>query len=166
MAIALDLKPLVTWTDERFDALCRANPDWNFELTAEGALIVVAPVGGLNGSEESEVIRQLGNWNVETGSGKTFSSQTVFSLPNGSKRMPDAAWVQLERWEALTPEEQRGYVPLAPDFAVEVRSPTDELATLQEKMRDYVDAGVRLGWLIDPQNRKVEIYREGDRPVE
>ncbi|MEO1134171.1 MAG: Uma2 family endonuclease [Cyanobacteria bacterium J06639_1] len=166
VAIALDLKPLVTWTDERFGALCRANPDWNFELTAAGELIVVAPVGGLGGTNEASIIGQLWNWDADGKLGKVFSSQTVFSLPNGAKRMPDAAWVKLERWEALAPEEQRGYVPLAPDFAVEVRSPTDDLETLQVKMREYVDAGVRLGWLIDPQQRRVEIYREGDRPVE
>ncbi|MEO1133074.1 MAG: Uma2 family endonuclease [Cyanobacteria bacterium J06639_1] len=165
MTIALDLKPLVTWTDDRFVELCRANPDWNFELTAQGELIVVAPVGMSGGRREADTIGQLWLWNRETELGEVFSSQTVFSLPNGSKRMPDVAWMSRDRLNTVPPDRQDGYVPIAPDFAIEVRSPTDDLETLQAKMREYVECGVRLSWLIDPQNKRVEIYR-GDREVE
>ncbi|MEO0854048.1 MAG: Uma2 family endonuclease [Cyanobacteria bacterium J06648_11] len=165
MTIALDLKPLVAWTDERFAALCRANPDWNFELTAEGELVVVAPVGRSSGRREVQTIGQLWDWDRDETKGEAFSSQTVFCLPNGAKRMPDAACVSRERLDRLPPSQQDGYIHLAPDFAIEVRSPTDDLETLQAKMREYVECGVRLSWLIDPQNKRVEIYR-GDREVE
>ena len=166
MAIALDLKPLVEWTDDRFVELCQANPDLNFELTANGELIVVTPVGRSGGRREAQTIGQLWNWDRHETFGEVFSSQTVFCLPNGSKRMPDAAWVSHQRLEQLPPSQQDGYIHLAPDFVIEVRSPSDELQPLQEKMREYIECGVRLGWLIDPQHRQVEIYRDGDRAVD
>jgi Uma2 family endonuclease len=148
-------------TDEQFYQLCQDNRELNFERNAKGELIIMPPVGGESGNRESELIIDLGIWNRQTRLGYTFSSSTVFKLPNGGERSPDAAWIRRERWEALTPEQRRKFPPIAPDFVIELRSQTDNLSVLQEKMREYLDAGVRLGWLINPQQQQVEIYRLG-----
>jgi Uma2 family endonuclease len=146
-------------TPEEFEKLCQDNPDRSFELTANGELIVMPPVGGESGNTESELGIDLGIWNRQTRLGKTFSSSTVFVLPNGAQRSPDAAWVELSRWEALTPEQRKKFPPLSPDFVIELRSETDRLPPLREKMAEYRSNGVRLGLLIDPKNKQVEIYR-------
>ncbi len=117
------------------------------------------PVGGESGNREADFIADLVIWNRQTGLGYVFSSSTVFKLPNGGSRSPGAAWVQKERWEALPSEQRRKFPPIAPDFVIELRSETDDLATLQAKMQEYLDAGVKLGWLINPQQQQVEIYR-------
>ncbi len=148
-----------------FDRLCQINPDLRLELTKDGELIVMPPVGGESGNYESELAIDLGNWNRRTRLGKTFSSSTIFILPNGSKKSPDAAWVELSRWEALTPEDRKKFPPLAPDFVIELRSETDRLPDLQAKMQEYRDNGVRLGWLINPQQQQIEIYRLGGEVV-
>ncbi|WP_017328368.1 Uma2 family endonuclease [Synechococcus sp. PCC 7336] len=162
---AIVLEPAIALTDEQFEALCRQNPERNFEMSAKGELIVVAPVGGESGRCEIQLLYQLEGWNEAHRLGIAFSSQTCFKLPNGAKRMPDAAWVRRDRWQALSPAERQGFVPFAPDFAAEIRSPADPLPPLQAKLREYLDAGVRLAWLIDPQRRVVEIYRP-EREVE
>jgi Uma2 family endonuclease len=151
-------------THEEFEKLCQDNPDRSFELTATGELIVMPPVGGESGNSESELGADLVIWNRQTRLGKTFSSSTIFILPNGAGRSPDAAWVELSRWEALTPEQRTKFPPLAPDFVIELRSATDRLAPLQEKMEEYRSNGVRLGLLINPKNKQVEIYRPGQEP--
>jgi Uma2 family endonuclease len=156
--ISLDLST-VKFTAEQFDRLCEANPDRSFELTAQGVLVIMPPVGVESGNYESELGVDLGIWNRQTRLGKTFSSSTVFTLPNGSKRSPDAAWVELSRWESLSKEERKKFALLAPDFVIELRSETDRLPPLQLKMAEYRDNGVRLGWLINPRDRQVEIYR-------
>jgi Uma2 family endonuclease len=148
-------------TDEQFYQLCRSNPDLTIERSAKGALIVMSPVGGEGGSYESEFGIDLGIWNRQSKLGKTFSSSTLFKLPNGGDRSPDAAWVELSRWQALTPEQKRKFPPIAPDFVIELRSPTDDLELLQAKMQEYMDAGVGLGWMFNPQDQQVEIYRQG-----
>jgi Uma2 family endonuclease len=163
--VVLNLEPVVRLTDEQFYQLCIANQDLKLERTAKGELIVVAPVGGESGAQEADLITDLNNWNRQTQLGRVFSSSTIFHLPNGADRSPDAAWVKLERWEALTPEQRVKFPPLVPDFIIELRSLCDRLKLLQEKMQEYLDNGLRLGWLIDPQNRQVEIYRLG-QPVE
>lgn len=147
-------------SDEQFYQLCMHNPDLVFERDARGALILMSPVGGESGNSELEFGIDLGNWNRRTQLGKVFSSSTIFNLPGGGSRSPDAAWVELSRWQALTPEQRQKFPPIAPDFVMELRSPSDRLATLQEKMQEYMDSGVRLGWLIDPQMQQVEIYRQ------
>jgi Uma2 family endonuclease len=149
---------------EEFEKLCQDNPDRSFELTATGELIVMAPVGGESGNYESELGGELFVWNRQTRLGKTFSSSTIFVLPNGAERSPDAAWVELSRWEALTPEQRRKFPPLAPDFVIELRSATDRLPPLREKMEEYRSNGVRLGLLINPKNKQVEIYRREQEP--
>lgn len=159
-ATVINLEAIANFTREKFYALCIANPDLQLERTNDGELIVMSPVGGESGNSEAELMTDLAIWNRQTKSGKVFSSSTIFSLPNGSDRSPDAAWVKLERWEALTPKEQIGFPPICPDFAIELRSATDRLKPLQAKMQEYLDNGLRLGWLIDPQNQQVEIYRQ------
>jgi Uma2 family endonuclease len=151
-------------TPEEFEKLCQDNPDRAFELTANGELIVMPPVGGESGNSELELGGELFVWNRQARLGKIFSSSTVFVLPNGAQRSPDAAWVELSRWEALTPEQRRKFPPLAPDFVIELRSATDRLPPLQEKMEEYRANGVRLGLLIDPKNKQVEIYRPEKEP--
>ncbi len=148
-------------TDEQFYQLCQNNRELKFERGVKGELIIMSPVGGESGNREAELIIDLGVWNRQTGLGYTFSSSTIFKLPNGADRSPDAAWIRRERWEALTPEQRRKFPPIAPDFVIELRSATDNLEMLREKMREYLDAGVRLGWLINPQQQQVEIYRVG-----
>jgi Uma2 family endonuclease len=151
-------------TSEEFEKLCQDNPDRSFELTATGELIVMAPVGGESGNSESELGADLVIWNRKTRLGKTFSSSTIFVLPSGAQRSPDAAWVELSRWEALTLEQRAKFPPLAPDFVIELRSATDRLLPLREKMEEYRSNGVRLGLLINPKNKQVEIYRPGQEP--
>jgi Uma2 family endonuclease len=152
-------------THEQFERLCQNNPDRSFELTKDGELEIMPPTGGESGKKESKLITRLTNWNEQTELGETFSSSTAFILPNGAERSPDAAWVERSRWEALTPEQREKFPPLAPDFVIELRSKSDSLTKLQQKMQEYRDNGVRLGWLINPQAQTVEIYRQG-RDVE
>jgi Uma2 family endonuclease len=147
-------------TPEQFEVLAIANQDLQLERTAQGELIVNPPTGGESGKRNLKISVQFGNWveeNEELGEG--FDSSTGFTLPDGAIRSPDASWVSRERWESLTPEQKKGFVPLCPDFVIELRSESDSLATLQTKMCEYIDNGTRLGWLIDPRNRRVEIYR-------
>jgi len=148
-------------TDEQFYQLCVSNPEIPLERNAQGALIVMSPVGGDSGSREMELGIDLGNWNRQTNLGKVFSSSTLFKLPGGGDRSPDAAWVELSRWQALTPEQRQKFPPIAPDFVMELRSRTDDLETLQAKMQEYMNSGVRLGWMFNPQDQQVEIYRQG-----
>ncbi|NJN29780.1 MAG: Uma2 family endonuclease [Synechococcales cyanobacterium RM1_1_8] len=151
----------VQLSDEQFYQLCVTNPDLRVERSAEGVLIVMSPVGGESGAQEADFITDLNIWNRKTQLGKVFSSATIFRLPNGANRSPDAAWVERSRWNALTKEEQIKFPPIAPDFVIELRSRTDSLKVLQEKMQEYMDSGVRLGWMFDPQGQAVEIYRLG-----
>jgi Uma2 family endonuclease len=157
--VVLNLEPIAHLTDEQFYQLCIANRDLSLEMNAAGELIIVPPVGGESGNQEADLITDLNNWNRQVKLGKVFSSSTIFILPNGAKRSPDVAWVKLERWEALTPEQRKKFPPLVPDFVIELRSETDRLALIQEKMQEYIKNGLRLGLLINPQDRQVEIYR-------
>jgi Uma2 family endonuclease len=153
-------------TPEQFAALAKANRDLRFERTAIGELIVNPPTGGGSGKRNAKIITQLGVWSEANEQlGEYFDSSTGFKLPNGANRSPDVSWVRRDRWDGLTLEEQEGFVPLCPDFVVELQSKTDRLQTLREKMQEYLDNGAQLGWLIDPQNQRVEIYRAG-QPVE
>ncbi len=158
-ALTLNLSPTVELTDEQFYEICQNNRDLKFERNANGELIIMAPIGGESGRHEADLITDLNIWNRQTNLGVVLSSSTGFKLPNGADRSPDAAWVQLERWESLTPEQRRKYPPLCPDFVIELRSETDSLSVLQKKMQEYINNGARLGWLLDPGNRRVEIYR-------
>jgi Uma2 family endonuclease len=160
LPLKVDLKH-VHLSDEQFYQLCITNPDLNIERSAQGVLIVMPPVGGDSGNREMELGTDLTNWNRQTKLGKVFSSSTIFKLPGGGDRSPDAAWVELSRWQALTPEQRQKFPPIAPDFVIELRSRSDSLAMLQEKMQEYMNSGVKLGWLFNPQAQQVEIYRQG-----
>lgn len=151
----------VQFTDEQFYQLCLSNPELTIERDAAGRLIVMSPVGGDSGSREMDLGGEVYIWNRQTQLGKVFSSSTLFKLPGGGSRSPDVAWVELSRWEALTPEQRQKFPPIAPDFVIELRSRSDNLQTLQDKMLEYLQSGVRLGWLFNPQNQQVEIYRQG-----
>jgi Uma2 family endonuclease len=155
----------VELTDEQFYRLCRANDELRFERTAKGELVIMSPVGGVSGNREAGLIGRVWLWNEETNLGKVFSSSTIFRLPKGGDRSPDVAWVRLDRWNALTLEEQEKFPPICPDFVIELRSRTDSLESLREKMQEYLNSGLRLGWLINPQDQQVEIYRR-DQPTE
>ena len=159
-ALILNLSPTIELTNEQFFQLCQHNRDLRLERTATGELIIMPPTGWKSGNQNSRLTQRLGNWTDADGTGLAFDSSTAFILPNGATRSPDASWVRRSRLEALNPDPTR-FLPLAPDFAVELRSASDNLKTLQQKMQEYLANGVRLGWLIDPQNQQVEIYRLG-----
>lgn len=145
--------------------LCRANPDYRIELNAKGEIEIMPPTGGRTGYQNSQLNRALGNWAEQTGGGVVFDSSTGFRLPSGATRSPDAAWVRRERLARLSPSEKSGFLPLTPDFVLELLSGSDSLKVVQGKMEEYRANGVRLGWLLDPEARRVYVYRP-DRPVE
>ncbi|AGY57742.1 Uma2 family endonuclease [Gloeobacter kilaueensis] len=164
-AFTIDLSPIVTLTAEQFDRLCAANPDIKFERTRAGELVVMAPAGGETGRENVELAADFVVWNRKVLLGVVFDSSTCFRLPGGGDRSPDIAWVEKSRWEALSREQQQKFLPLCPDFVLELLSPSDNLHTTRLKMQEYLSCGICLGWLINPQNQQVEIYRSG-QPVE
>lgn len=159
-AITFNLSPTIELTDEQFFQLCRNNQDLRIERTAQGELIIMPPTGWGSGTRNAKLTQRLGNWTDLDGTGIAFDSSTGYTLPNGANRSPDASWISRERLEALNPDPAR-FMPMAPDFAVELRSVTDSLRVTQQKMQEYIACGVRLAWLIDPQNQQVEIYRQG-----
>ena len=155
----LDLKTIIDLTDEQFYQLCRANPDVKFERNANGTLLIMSPTGGETGNRNLEIGADFAIWNRQTKLGVCFDSSTCFKLPNGAQRSPDIAWIKQDRWQALTPAQREQFPPIAPDFVLELLSPSDSLPTTQTKMQEYIDNGVNLGWLINRKNRTVEIYR-------
>ncbi len=160
-ALTLNLSPVVQLNDDNFYNLCQANRDLKLERTAKGELVVMSPTGGEGGKGEADLITDLNIWNRASNLGVVFSSSTGFKLPNGADRSPDASWIRQDRWDALTPEQRKGFAPLCPDFVLELRSESDNMEPLRAKMREYMANGARLGWLIDRKNKKVEIYRQG-----
>ncbi|MBE9223985.1 Uma2 family endonuclease [Phormidium sp. LEGE 05292] len=161
LTFTVNLNPIIKLTDEQFYQLCRANPDVKFERNATGEIIIMSPTGGETGNFNSEINADFVIWNRRTKLGKVFDSSTCFKLPNGADRSPDVAWIQKSRWDALTTEEKEKFPPIAPDFVLELMSPTDSLKETQKKMQEYIDNGVKLGWLINRKNRRLEIYRQG-----
>lgn len=148
-------------TDEEFIQIAAANQDWCFESTKDGELVIMPPTGGNTGRRNSKLTTQLEIWNSANNLGEAFDSSTLFVLPNGARRSPDAAWIRRDRWDALTLEQQDKYPPICPDFVIELVSPSDSVEELRQKMQEYLDNGVELGWLIDPKTRIVEVYRSG-----
>ena len=146
-------------TEDTFYELCRQNPDLRLERTAKGEVIVMPPTGGETGNRNHEINRQLGNWRKADGGGAAFDSSTGFKLPNGANRSPDASWITKTKLAQLTLEQKKVFLPLCPDFAIELRSPSDELDTIKAKMDEYIANGLRLGWLIDPEEKAVYVYR-------
>ena len=165
MEMVLRMEDVVDMDDEHFYALCQNNPDMRLERNANGDVVIMPPTGGDTSRRNAEIIVQLGVWARRDGSGVLFDSSGGFRLPNGTVRSPDAAWVEKGRLEGLSTEERQRFLPLCPDFVVELRSESDSLYAVQEKMREYAACGARLGWLIDPSEQRVEVYRHG-QPVE
>jgi Uma2 family endonuclease len=153
------LKLKLNLTDEQFFQLCQNNRDFRFERNAAGEVIIMSPTGSDTGNCNFDIAVEVGIWNKKTKLGKGFDSSTGFKLPNGKDVSPDVAWIKKERWESLIPEQQGKFAPIAPDFVIELRSSSDNLKSLQKRMREYIENGVRLGWLIDRKNKRVEIYR-------
>ncbi|NCJ06218.1 Uma2 family endonuclease [Synechococcales cyanobacterium C] len=162
--IPLQIPKTLRVSDEQFLEFVKANPELRLERTASGELIAMPPTGSESGFYNSELNVDVGLWNRQQHSGKIFDSSSGFRLPNGAIRSPDVSWVSQTRWDALTPKQRQGFAPLCPDFVVELVSKTDTLAEVQAKMVEYQENGCRLGWLINPKTRTVEIYRP-DRPV-
>jgi Uma2 family endonuclease len=160
-ALKVNLKSVLELTDEQFFNLCQANRDLRFERTATGELIIMPPTGGETGNRNAGLTAQVWVWNEQNKLGIAFDSSTGFKLPNGADRSPDVSWVKLSRWNELNQEEKTKFLPLCPDFVVELLSPSDSLSATQEKMREYRDNGASLGWLINRKSRQVEIYRQG-----
>jgi Uma2 family endonuclease len=163
--LVLHLPDNLSMDEEQFLALCAQNDDLRFERSAEGDLIIMPPAGEDTPIKNAELNYQLTHWTKQDGTGRSFDSSSGFTLPNGAIRGPDAAWVLRERLAALAPEQRKPFPHLCPDFVIELRSTSDRLPTLRAKMQEYLKNGVRLGWLIDPVQRRVYIYRP-DQPVE
>lgn len=163
--LEVDVGAALPRSDEELYEFCARNRELRIERTAEGDLLVMTPAGGLTSHRNFEVAGALRDWAKEDATGVGFDSSAGFVLANGAMRAPDAAWVLRSRLESLSPEAKERFLPLCPDFVVELRSPSDRLPDLQVKMEEYRDNGSRLGWLIDPQERRVHVYRPG-RPVE
>ncbi len=155
----------VQLSEEQFLRLCEDNSELRLELTAQGELIIMPPTEIATGKRNSRLTRHLDIWAEADSSGFACDSSTLFTLPNGAKRSPDASWVRQARWDALSPEEKKGFARICPDFVIELRSPTDRLPDLQSKMQEYIVNGAQLGWLIDPFERRVYVYRP-DQPME
>ena len=162
--LVLDFKA-IEMTDDQFVQFCADNDDLRIELTAKRELIVMPPTNPETGSENLSLSAQVYNWTRQDGSGIGFDSSSMFTLPNGAVRSPDASWMLRERWVALPLEERRRFSHIVPDFVAELRSPSDRLSYVQLKMEEYMENGARLGWLIDPFQRRVYVYRPG-QPVE
>ena len=160
-AVIVNLNPIIELTDEQFYQLCRTNSDVKFERNAKGELIIMPPTGGGTGKRNIELAADLVIWNRQTKLGVCFDSSTCFRLPQGGDRSPDVSWILQSRWDSLTPDEQEKFPPICPDFVLELMSPSDNLKIAQEKMQEYLNNGIRLGWLINRRTQTVEIYRQG-----
>jgi len=158
-ALTLNLDSVIKLTREQFYQLCVENPDLKLERNAQGELIIMPPTGGETGRSNVNLILQVASWNEINHGGEVFDSSTGFTLPNGADRSPDVSWVEKSRWEALTKEQREKFIPLCPDFVIEIMSPSDSLKKVQEKIFEYRSNGCRLGWLINRKRQEVEIYR-------
>lgn len=150
-----------TCSDGEFVRLCELNPEMRFERNSDGSVVVMTPSGAESSGHNFKIALELGIWAKKDGTGKGFDSSGLFKFPNGSIRCPDASWILLGRWNRLSREDKRGPAPIVPDFVVELKSPSDRMTELRRKMREYIEVGVRLGWLIDPDAKVLEIYRPG-----
>lgn len=155
------ITPRRNFSDDEFWQFCARHRELRIEMTSEGQMIIMLPVGGEGSSRNFNLTTEFGIWVKQDKTGIGFDSSGGFRLPNKAKRSPDAAWIKIERWNALNEQDRRKLVPLCPDFVVELRSYTDRLKKLQEKMEEYIANGTELGWLIDPKEKKVHIYRPG-----
>ena len=151
-------------TDDQFIRLCSDNRDLRIEMSAHGELIIMPPPGSKTGKRSSKINQRLANWTEQDGTGVCFNADTGFTLPNSAKREPDAAWMSHARWNRIPEKQQEKLAPICPDFVVELRSPSDRLSDIREKMEEYIANGAQLGWLLDPFDNCVTIYRAGQAP--
>ncbi|BAY99664.1 hypothetical protein NIES37_36470 [Tolypothrix tenuis PCC 7101] len=158
-SLTLKLDSVIKLTSEEFYQLCQDNPDLKLERNGEGELIIMPPTGGETGKRNVNLILQVAQWNEQNQLGEVFDSSTGFALPNGADRSPDVSWVEKSRWNALTAEQREKFIPLCPDFVIEILSPSDRLQKVQEKMQEYLANGCRLGFLINRKQQELEIYR-------
>src|SRR5256714_4753370 len=156
--LILHLRPVIDLTDDQLYEFSQLNRDLRSERNVQGELIIMPPTGGETGERNAEITMQLRLWAKRDGTGATFDSSTGFRLPNGAVRSPDASWIEQSRLASLSAEQKKRFIPLCPDFVIELRSATDSLNILQDKMQEYLDNGAQLGWLIDPEQRRVYIY--------
>jgi Uma2 family endonuclease len=163
--IVIRLRPVIELTDDQFFEFCQINRDLRIERTAQGELVIMPPTGWKTGDRNAEIGMQLRLWSKHDGTGIATGSSAGFTLPNGATRAPDAAWIERSRLTEITEDQKEKFLPLCPDFVIELRSPTDSLPVVQAKMQEYIDNGARLGWLIDPIQRRVYMYRP-QAPVE
>ena len=162
--LVLHTAPGMKMDDDQFFQFCQVNRDLRIERTAEGDLIIMPPAGASSGRGNAELTYLFQDWAHRDGSGQVFDSSTGFKLPNGAMRSPDVSWVRNERLDAFSEEEWEKFLPLCPDFVLELRSPSDSLRVVQQKMEEYIRNGARLGWLLDPPRKKVHLYRPRARP--
>ena len=164
-SVTLSLKPFIDKVSETdLEQLCQENPDARLETNTDGQLIIMSPTGSQSGKRNTSLIFQVELWNRQQNLGIVFDSSTGFKLSNGAIRSPDVSWVTLTKWNSLTKKQQRKFAPIDPDFVIELMSPTDDLDELQNKMQEYINCGVKLGWLINPDEKQVEIYRQQQEP--
>ena len=162
MTYTLNIKAFTdSISDRSLEQLCKENPDLRFETDANGKLIIISPTGSESGKRNSSLIAQVWYWNNQSKLGEVFDSSTGFKLSNGAIRSPDVSWIALNRWNSLSDKQKRGFAPIDPDFVIELLSSTDDLLTTQQKMIEYLNCGVQLGWLINPDEKEVKIYRLG-----
>jgi len=161
-ALTLNLSSLVDKISNRqLEHLSRDNPDARLETNSMGQLIFMSPTGGETSEKNSELIFQVQSWNKQSKLGKVFDSSGGFKLSNEAVRSPDVSWISIAKWNALSKEQRKTFLPVEPDFVIELMSPTDVFSQLQQKMKEYINCGVKLGWLINPDARQVEIYHQG-----
>jgi len=152
-------KALRKMNDDEFFEFCRRNSFWRIEMDKHGEIIIMPPTGSETGRKNFKLAVKFGKWVEKDGTGEAFDSSTGFRLPNGAKRSPDLSWIKLERWEKTPKARRKKFAPVCPDFVVELRSESDSLKKLQAKMREYIENGASLGWLIDPTKKRVYVYR-------
>jgi Uma2 family endonuclease len=157
--LPLRIRPAVPIDDDALFDLCARNEMLRIERTAEGELLIMTPAGGETGRRNVRFAQRLANWSDADGTGVTFDSSTGFLLPNGAERAPDAAWVRMDRWNGLTASQREKFPPLCPDFVAEIASPSDSQRQLEAKMREYIENGAQLGWLLLPKHKRVLVYR-------
>jgi len=162
--MTVNLPAIAPMTHEQFYEFCLANRDLRIERTASGEVVIMPPAFSDTGNRNFNLAVQLGSWADQDGTGFGFDSSAGFTLPNGATRSPDVSWIKLERWNGLTEEQKASFAPICPDFVIELRSSSDTLTSLQDKMQEYIANGVLLGWLIDRKNRTVYVYRPNQQP--
>ena len=166
--VALERPMVIQWehqmTDDEYFQFCQLNRKLRIERTAQGDILIMPPAGFESGYRNNELTRQLGNWALQDGRGLACDSNTEYILPKGAAYSPDASWVLQSRITTLTKEQKRKFPPLCPDFVVELMSPSDRLSKAKAKMQEWIDNGVQLGWLLDPDHRTAYIYRSGCEP--